>query len=247
MLNRHIHGDCLEVMTDIPSNSVHLIKADLPYGTTRNKWDVIIPFGPLWEQYERIISPNGVILLNAVGLFAAKLIMSNPDVYRYDWIWEKTSASGHLNAKKMPMRAHEQILVFYKGKPVYNPQKTQGHERKVSLAKHKINCKKTTNYGEHGLADYDSDERYPRSVIKMKSDKQSGAVHPTQKPVALEEYFIKTYTDEGMTVLDNCSGSGTVGIACLNTNRNYILIEKDKEMYGKANKRIINRLLSDIL
>jgi DNA modification methylase len=233
-----LHGDCLELMQGIPAESIDLIKADLPYGSTKNKWDVIIPFERLWEQYERIIKPNGAILLNAAGSFAAKLILSNPKLYRYDWIWEKTLATGYLNAKKQPMRAHEQILVFYKNPPIYNPQKTFGHVRKVSTVHHKRGSKETDNYGKHGLTDYDSTERYPRSVLKFNSDRQYSALHSTQKPVALEEYFIKTYSNEGDLILDNTAGSGTTGAACINTNRRFILIEKEQYLINIIKDRL---------
>ena len=231
-------GDCLEIMRNIPDKSIDMILCDLPYGTTRNKWDSVLSLDELWEQYERIIKDNGVIALFAQTPFDKVLGCSNLKMLRYEWIWEKTSATGHLNAKKMPMKAHENILVFYKKLPTYNPQKTAGHKRKVSKAEHKINCVKTTNYGEHGLTTYDSTERYPRSVQVFKTDKQKESLHPTQKPVALLEYLIKTYTNEGETVLDNCMGSGSTGIACLKTNRNFIGIEKDDKYFDIAYKRI---------
>ena len=231
-------GDCLEIMKDIPDKSVDMILCDLPYGTTKNKWDSVLSLDELWEQYERIIKDNGAIVLFAQTPFDKVLGCSNLKMLRYEWIWEKTSATGHLNAKKMPMKAHENILVFYKKLPTYNPQKTAGHKRKVSKAEHKINCVKTTNYGEHGLTTYDSTERYPRSVQVFKTDKQKESLHPTQKPVALLEYLIKTYTNEGETVLDNCMGSGSTGVACLNTNRKFIGIEKDDKYFDIACNRI---------
>ena len=231
-------GDCLEIMKDIPDKSIDMILCDLPYGTTRNKWDSVLSLDELWEQYERIIKDNGAIVLFAQTPFDKVLGCSNLKMLRYEWIWEKTSATGHLNAKKMPMKAHENILVFYKKLPTYNPQKTAGHKRKVSKAEHKINCVKTPNYGEHGLTTYDSTERYPRSVQVFKTDKQKESLHPTQKPVALLEYLIKTYTNEGETVLDNCMGSGSTGVACLNTNRKFIGIEKDDKYFDIACNRI---------
>ena len=164
--------------------------------------------------------------------------MSNPKWYRYDWVWEKTQPTGFLNAKKIPMRAHEQILVFYKKQPTYNPQKTTGHQRKVSSAEHKKNCKMTTNYNEHALHTYDSTERYPRSVIKFAKDVQKSAMHPTQKPLALCEYIIKTYTDEGDIVLDNCIGGGTTAEACVKTGRKYIGFETEKQYYDLACERV---------
>lgn len=232
--------DCLEGMKLLQDKSVDMILCDLPYGVTaRNKWDVIIPFDKLWEQYERIIKDNGAIVLTATQPFASKLIMSNPDLFRYDWIWEKTLATGHLNAKKMPMRAHESILVFYKKLPRYNPIKTTGHVPVNSYIKHQDDG---TNYGKTkvGISGGGSTERYPRSVQRFATDKQKESIHPTQKPVALFEYLIKTYTNEGETVLDNCMGSGTTAVAAINTNRNFVGFEKDLEIHAAANQRINN-------
>lgn len=233
-----IKGDCLTEMNKMQSKSIDMILCDLPYGTTRNKWDSIIPLDKLWKQYNRIIKDNGVIVLTAQTPFDKVLGVSNLKMLRYEWIWEKTSATGHLNAKKMPMKAHENILIFYKKLPTYNPQKTFGHERKVSKAVHKINSKDSTNYGKSVNTTYDSTERYPRDVVKFKTDKQKSALHPTQKPVALMEYLIRTYTNEGDLVLDNCMGSGSTGVACINTNRNFIGIELEDNYYKMAKQRI---------
>ena len=241
-LNKIYNEDCLEGMKRIPDKSVDMILADLPYGTTRNKWDSIIPLDLLWEQYDRIIKDNGAIVLTAQTPFDKVLGCSNLKLLRYEWIWEKTTSTGFLNAKKMPMKAHENILVFYKKLPKYNPQKTTGHIRKVSSAEHKIGSKVTSNYGEHGLTGYDSTERYPRSIQVFPTDKQKTAVHPTQKPVALFEYLVKTYTDEGETVLDNVMGSGTTAVACINTDRNYIGFEMDTNYFNLANERIEKHL-----
>lgn len=239
MINDVHFGDCLDVMNIIPDRSVDMILCDLPYGTTRCKWDSVIDLVKLWEHYERVIKSNGAIVLTAQTPFDKVLGASNLDLLRYEWIWEKTSATGHLNAKKAPMKAHENVLVFYKNTPIYNPQKTYGHERKVSEAKHKVNCKESDVYNKgQKLTTYDSTERYPRSVLKFKSDKQKINLHPTQKPVALFEYFIKTYTNEGDTVLDNCCGSGTTGEACKNTGRNYILIDNDIKSVNIAKQRL---------
>ena len=237
-LNKIYNEDCLEGMKRIEDKSVDMILAYLPYGTTRNKWDSIIPLDLLWEQYCRVIKDNGAMILTAQTPFDKVLGVSNLKLLRYEWIWEKTTSTGFLNAKKMPMKAHENILVFYKKLPKYNPQKTTGHIRKVSSAEHKIGSKVTSNYGEHGLTGYDSTERYPRSVQVFPTDKQKTAVHPTQKPVALFEYLVKTYTDEGETVLDNCMGSGTTAVACIATNRNYIGFEMDTNYFNLANERI---------
>lgn len=233
------HGDCLELMDNIPDKSVDTIITDLPYQQTqRNKWDVMIPFEPLWNQYKRIIKDNGVIILFANGMFTAKLMMSNKSMWRYNLIWEKTQPTGFLNAKKMPLRNHEDICVFYKKLPTYNPQMTTGHKRKVSKAEHKINCKNTTDYGEYGLTTYDSTERYPRSVWKFAKDIQKSALHPTQKPVALLEELIKTYSNESDLILDSCMGSGTTGVAAKNLGRKFIGIEFDKKYFNIAKERI---------
>lgn len=234
-----ICGDCLVEMQKIKDKSIDMVFCDLPYGTTaKNEWDAIIPFNKLWEQYNRIIKDNGAIVLWSQMPFTAQLIMSNPEMFRYEWIVEKTSATGFLNAKKMPMKAHENILVFYKKLPTYNPQMTHGHQRKVSKAEHKVNCKKTTDYGEYGLTTYDSTDRYPRDVLKFSWDKQNEALHPTQKPITACEYFIKTYTNEGDLVLDNCMGSGSTGIACRNLGRDFIGIEANEEYFKIAKGRI---------
>ena len=236
---RLIHDDCLNAMKDIPDGSVQLILCDLPYGTTaRNAWDNVIPLEPLWEQYRRIITDNGCIALWSQIPFSGLLMSSNPDLLRYEWIIEKTSATGHLNANRMPMKAHENLLIFYKKLPKYHPQMTHGHKRKVSTAAHKRNSKKSTDYGECALTSYDSTDRYPRDVLRFSWDKQKSRIHPTQKPVAACEYFIRTYTDEGDIVLDNCMGSGTTGVACINTNRQFIGIEKDDAYYRAACERL---------
>lgn len=239
-INQTYFGDCLDIMKDIPDEYIDMILCDLPYGTTKCSWDSIIDLNNLWEQYKRIIKPNGAILLFAQTPFDKVLGASNLSMLRYEWIWEKTSASGHLNAKKMPMKAHENILVFYKHLPTYNPEKTQGHVRKISSAKNRAMCIERRNKKESYIynkeyADkvngYDSTERYPRSVIKFKSDKQKLALHETQKPLALCEYLIKTYTNEGDVVLDNAAGSGTTGLAAKNLNRNFIMMENDPKFY----------------
>lgn len=241
MQNRVIFGDCLDEMKTIPHKSIDMVLCDLPYGTTRCKWDTPIDLVLLWEQYGRIIKPNGAIVLTAQTPFDKVLGASNLKMLRYEWIWEKTQATGHLNANNMPMKAHENILVFYKKKPTYNPQMTHGHERKVSTAHHKRNSSTGDIYGKSdSFKDYDSTDRYPRDVILFKSDKQKEKLHPTQKPVALFEYLIKTYTNEGEIVLDNTAGSFTTPIACLNTNRKYIAIEKEKKYFNIGVDRIEN-------
>lgn len=171
-------------------------------------------------------------------MFTAELMLSNKPMWKYNIIWEKTQPTGFLNAKKMPLRNHEDICVFYKKHPTYNPQKTVGHTRKVSKAEHKAGCKSTSDYGEHGLTSYDSTERYPVSVWKYAKDTQKSALHPTQKPLALIEELVKTYTNKGDLVLDSCMGSNTTGLACKNLNRKFIGIEKDPEYFEIAKKRI---------
>ena len=219
--------DCLEGMKLIEDNSIDMILCDLPYGTTQNKWDSVISLDKLWEQYNRIIKDNGAIVLFAQTPFDKVLGASNLSTLKYEWIWEKTTATGHLNAKKMPMKAHENILVFYKKLPTYNPQKTVGHAPVHSYTKHQDDG---SNYGKTsvGISGGGSTERYPRSVLLFPTDKQKVSLHSTQKPVALCEYMIKTYSNEGDIILDNCIGSGTTAVACINTNRNYIGMDNGK-------------------
>lgn len=192
----------------------------------------------LWTHYKRIIKDNGAIVLFANGMFTADLMKSNEKMWRYNLVWQKTQPTGHLNAKRMPLRSYEDICVFYKKLPTYNPQKTTGHKRKVSTAKNKMNCKKTLNYGEYNLTSYDSTERYPTSVWTFSKDIQKSAIHPTQKPVALIEKIIKTYSNENEIVLDSCAGSMTTAIACINTHRQYICIEKDKDIFESGKERV---------
>ena len=243
-----IHGDCFDVFQTIQDKSIDLICADLPYGTTKCKWDTLLPLDKLWEQYNRIIKDNGCILLFAQTPFDKVLGCSNLEMLKYEWIWEKTQATGFLNAKKMPMKAHENILVFYKKPPKYNPQKTQGHKPMNSYHKKKNVQNKTEVYGKvnKDISGGGDTDRYPRSIQIFASDKQKtkldGTIFSTQKPVKLLEYLIKTYTDEGDLVLDNVAGSGTTGIACENLNRQYILIEKEKEQYDLILKRL-NRVI----
>ena len=232
------NGDCIQILPSIPSRSVDMIFTDLPYGTTKCAWDKTLDFSSLWREYERIIKENGVIALWAQSPFDKVLACSNLKIYRYEWVIEKTSATGFLNAHKMPMKAHENILIFYKKLPTYNPQMEHGHARKVSTAYHKRNCRATANYGKHGLTSYDSTDRYPRDVLRFKWDKQKSSLCPTQKPVAACEYMIRTYTNRGDTVLDSCMGSGTTGVAAQNLRRNFIGIEVDEDMFRIASERI---------
>lgn len=205
--------------------------------TTQCKWDIIIPFEPLWKQYNRIIKDNGAIVLFGTEPFSSHLRLSNLKNYKYDWIWDKVKGTGFLNAKKQPMRNHELVSVFYKKQCTYNPQKTYGHKKKKSYRSKDL---QTEVYGEmKNDYTYESTERYPRSIQVFSTDTQNSSLHPTQKPVALIEYFIRTYTDEGDTVLDSCCGSGTTGVACINTNRKCILIEKEKYYFDLSKNRII--------
>lgn len=232
-LNKIHHGDCLELVKDIPDKSIDMILCDLPYGTTRNKWDSVIPLDMLWSEYERIIKDNGAIVLTAQTPFDKVLGSSNIKNLKYEWIWKKNVATGHLNAKKMPMKEHENVLVFYKQKPTYNPQMSEG---KPYINKRKPINDNGSNYGYIERTDtINKGERYPKSVLEF--DRETG-LHPTQKPVALFEYLIKTYTNEGETILDNCIGSGTTAIAALNTGRFFIGMEKEKEYVDIANERI---------
>jgi len=234
-LNQLYQGDCLEVMKDIRDKSIDMILCDLPYGTTACKWDAIIPFEPLWEQYKRIIKDNGAIVLTASQPFTSALVMSNVKMFKYEWVWEKSKATGYLNSKIMPMIAHENILVFGKGKTKYNPQKTVGEPYNKGKA-HRW----TDVYGSQTetLVKNDDGTRYPRTVQYFITAESEGKLHPTQKPVALMEYLIKTYTNENETVLDFTCGSGTTLVACQNLNRNGIGIELDKDYYEMAKKRI---------
>ena len=242
-----IHGDCLEKMKGIPDKSIDMILCDLPYGTTACKWDVVIPFEPLWEQYERVIKNNGAIVLTASQPFTSVLITSNLKLFKYEWIWEKTIASNFLNLKKNPAKKHENICVFYKKMPTYNPQMEEGKPYKDTDRQRTDGTNQDNKYlqflkGETNKKVIDNKgTRYPSSVQKFPNPNNHN-IHPTQKPVALLEYLIKTYTLEGETVLDNCAGSGSTGVACINTKRNFICIEKDDKYFETAKKRIEEHL-----
>lgn len=233
-----IHGDCLDVLDTLKEKSINLIFADIPQGLTKNAWDVVIRFDSFWSKVNRVIKDNGVIILMTNQPVTSQAVLSNINYFRYSLVWEKTNPTGFLNAKKMPLRSHEDILVFYKKQPKYYPQKTTGHPRKVSTASHKRNSIKTSNYGNHNLVSYDSTERYQKSVLKFKSDKQKLALNATQKPVALVEWFIKSFTKEEDFVLDPCAGSGTTLEACINLNRSGIGIEKSEFEFLKAKTRL---------
>jgi site-specific DNA-methyltransferase (adenine-specific) len=231
-------GDCLEVMPKLADKSIDMIFCDLPYGTTQCKWDSIIDLSKLWSEYERVIKDNGAIVLFSAQPFTSALVMSNPKLFKYDWTWQKPKGTGHLNAKKQPMRDKEDICVFYKKQCTYNPQMTEGMPYKE-----KSGWKGTEGYEGYGvdkrLGNDNNGVRYPKQVQQF-GVVERGTLHPTQKPLALIEYMIKTYTNEGDLVLDNCAGSGTTAIACIKTNRKYILIEKDKKYCKIAKERIEN-------
>ena len=238
--NKVYLGDCLELMKDIVDKSIDMILCDLPYGTTACKWDSIIPLEPLWKEYKRIIKDNGAIVLTSSQPFTTKLISSNYDMYRYNWVWHKTRPSNFPLAKKQPMKYHEDVCVFGVKSPNYYPQMIKADKVR----------KKGKNEGYRGFnkglekpeyLDKEYTDFYPSSIQTF-SLHNGGLLHPTQKPVALFEYLIKTYTNEGELTLDNCAGSGTTAIACLNTNRNYILMEKEQKYYDIINERISKHL-----
>ena len=233
-----MQGDCLDRMKEIPDGSVDMILCDLPYGTTACKWDSVIPFEPLWEQYKRIAKKNAAIVLTASQPFTTALLASNMRDFRYCWVWDKVKPSSGLHAKQQPLRQHEDIVVFGTGNAKYNPQLEDAKERtdKPRAANNgeafggKVVLRQHSNGGK----------KYPRSVLAISNANQHGRVHPTQKPVALMEYLIRTYTNEGDVVLDNCMGSGTTGVACVNTGRKFIGVEMDETYYNIAKDRILS-------
>ena len=273
-LNKIYNEDCLEGMKKIPDKSVDMVLCDLPYEVTALKWDKIIPLEKLWEQYERIIKDNGAIVLTATQPFTSKLVMSNPNLFKHEWILEKQKANNFMGAKYQPLKYHENVLVFGKGKVNYHPQKYKVLEIEELMEMDKkelTNLMKIRDYDRFGKIDRrktfnepisnkeylgtkikrgarakDTGYRNPKSVLKINKEVHN-LIHPTQKPAALFEYLIKTYTNEGETVLDNCMGSGTTAIAAINTNRNYIGFELDEEYYNLANERISKTLKSETL
>jgi len=229
-------GDCLERMKEIPDCSIDMVLADPPYGTTRCKWDSIIDLELMWEQLKRIIKPRGVIVLTCAQPFTSVLTCSNLPMFKYDLVWEKPNATGFLNAKKMPLRAHETALVFYNKLPTFNPQMTHGHKM-VSTKRKPV---QSECYGKSIVkTDYSSTSRYPRSVQKFSSDKQKGSYHPTQKPVEFMEWLIKSYTNEGDHVVDFCFGGGTTPIAARNLSRDFTGIEMDEAYFEIAKNRLM--------
>ena len=233
---RLLQGNCLELMKEIPDHSIDMILCDLPYGTTRNKWDCVIPLEQLWAQYDRIIKDNGAVVLFSAEPFTSYLITSNAKIFRYDLIWSKPQGSDFLNANRKPLRSHENICVFYKTQPTYNAQKSNGKPYKAKSGE-----TTTSNFGKFN-GNYHTEnvdgKRYPLTVLNYKGEHNRGKVHPTQKPVALLEYLVKTYTNEGDVVLDNCMGSGSTGVACVNTGRDFIGMELDAEYFKIAQQRI---------
>ena len=235
-----MQGDCLELMKTIPDGSVDMVLTDPPYGTTACKWDSVIPFEPMWEQLERVTKRDGAIVMTASQPFTSALVMSNVKMFKYDWVWRKAKGTGHLNAKKMPMRDKEDVIVFYSKPCTYNPQFTAGapYKGKSKAGDPSKVTSMTDSYGDYTNFRYDNNgKRYPKQVIDF-IGVESNTVHPTQKPIALMEYLIKTYTNEGETVLDFTMGSGTTGVAAKNLNRDFIGIELDETYYNIAKGRI---------
>jgi site-specific DNA-methyltransferase (adenine-specific) len=251
-LNRIYQRDCLDGMTMIPDKSIDMILCDLPYGTTACKWDTLIPLEPLWDQYERIIKDNGAIVLTASQPFTTVLISSNLKLFKYCWVWEKSRATGHLHAKNKPLKIHEDVAVFSPGTTVhasqsknrmtYNPQGLIRVDRQNFRPSSRSDNSYITSRPSHKQSTHQEYEGYPKSVLKINSEHNVNAYHPTQKPVALFEYLIRTYTNEGEIVLDNCMGSGTTAIAALRAGRDFIGFELESEYVEIANKRIDNEL-----
>jgi len=237
--NKIFLGDCLDLMPEIPDKSIDMILCDLPYGTTACKWDTVIPFEPLWKQYKRLIKDNGAIVLTASQPFTSALVMSNPGWFRYEWIWDKRRGCNFQNSHHQPMKSHENICIFYKNKTHYHPQWWFSTPYRQN-ARPRSNTIEGINGGSAALfcpmTESMDGRRYPLSIISAARD--GDRIHPTQKPVALFEYLIRTYTNEGDLVLDNCAGSGTTGVACINTKRNFILMEKDEKHFEIVKKRI---------
>lgn len=235
-----MQGDCLERMKEIPDGSVDMVLCDLPYGTTQNKWDSIIPFEPLWEHYWRVLKKNGAVVLTGAQPFTSALVMSQPKAFRHSLVFEKSHPTGHLNANRAPLRKHEDILVFWRNAATYNPQKTVKPKNLIRPAT------RGTQTDSYGIFDPKAgrteslDVSFPTSIIRFNNSSTGSdkGLHPTQKPVALCEYLIKTYTNESETVLDNTMGSGTTGVACMNTNRKFIGIEQDEKYFSIAKERI---------
>ena len=227
-INNVFEGDCLEIMKQLPDKSIDMVLCDLPYGTTQNKWDSVIPLGELWQQYRRIVKDDGAIVLTSQGMFTAELMVSNPKMFRYKWIWEKSKSTNFLNAKKQPLRKHEDVCVFYRKQPVYHPQMMDGVPYDKGIRKNQM----SGSYGDFQPVHVHSDgKRYPTDIIYFKTAESEGKVfHSTQKPVKLGRYFVRTYTNPGDIVLDNTSGSGSFLVAALLEGRNFVGIEKNENV-----------------
>lgn len=240
-VNQLYKGDCLEIMKDIADKSIDCIICDLPFGTTKNRWDVIIPFDKLWEQYERIIKDNGAILLFGSQPFTSKLILSNEKMFRYDMVWDREKGKDFLNSNRKPLKSHEDICVFYKKQPTYNKQYWYADPYTRTKGKSK---KSGSQYNEHELVDTSSQDgrRNPLTVLRFPYSAGHGTLHPNQKPIDLLEWLIKTYTNEGEVVLDNCMGSASTIIAAINTSRQWIGIERDDTYFEVAKERVIKHL-----
>ena len=233
-----LNGDCLELMKDIPDSSVDCIICDLPYGVTaQNEWDKKLPLDKLWSQYLRVAKTSAPIILFGQGIFTAELIMSNPQDFKYTLVWDKVLPSGFLNANRQPLRTHEDIIVFYREQPTYNPQKYKGdacHSRGNGVG----NVSSGTNYGTYNMVETIGDDKFPGSILRYQKPHASTVLHPTQKPVELLEYLIKTYSNEEDIILDNCFGAGSTAVACVNTNRQFIGMEIDPKYYEYAQQRV---------
>jgi len=235
-----VNADCFDVFPFIEDKSIDAIICDLPYGTTQNKQDIIIPFDKLWEQYERVIKDNGAIVLFGQGLFFVDLINSNRKLFRYDLVWDKQLISGFLNANRMPLRVHENIAIFYKKLPIYNPQYTEGKPLHSKGKTYMDKEHKNENYGKFEMTDDSragSTQKHPKSIISFQKPHPSIAQHRTEKSIEMLEWLVKTYTNEGDMVLDNTMGSGTTNLACIKLNRKSIGIEKEKQYYDVAVRR----------
>lgn len=243
------HGDCLELMKSLPDQCVDLVLCDLPYGTTACAWDAVIPFDALWEQYRRVTKPNAAVVLTASQPFTSALVMSNVAEFKHEWIWKKNAGSNFGAVKFQPMKEHESVLVFGAGVVRYNPQKEERSEAGKKAVKHPIRSNTTAKDGVYGrvpagpTAWLRDELRYPSSVQPFNRERGH---HPTQKPVALMEYLIRTYTNEGDTVLDNTMGSGTTGVACVNTGRRFIGMERDPQYFEIAQRRVYETAFGDL-
>lgn len=240
IINQLFEGDCLKYLKQFPDNSIDMVLCDLPYGTTQNKWDCVISLSKLWKEYERVVKDNGAIVLTSQGLFTAQLMMSNPKMFKYKWIWVKSKPTNFLNVKKQPLRKYEDVCVFYKKQPTYNPQMTKGEPYNKGVRKNQL----SGSYGDfQPVHVYSDGSRYPTDIIYFKTAESEGKViHPTQKPIELGRYFIRTYSNPGDLILDNTFGSGSFLVAALLEGRNFVGIEKNKdvELFKKSDINFID-------